>query len=142
MWKLFAALVDRVGKQQQKKILINHLILTQITTHFVYCCWQNLSTESETIILRKMNKSEEVISILVVDDDTTCLSIISAILRRWNYEGIHNIVLGYPFLNLRFPLTFVDQDFACTFSCLFSRDNYPSFYSFFLSLYYHNKKIQ
>ncbi|CAA3024370.1 two-component response regulator-like APRR6 isoform X1 [Olea europaea subsp. europaea] len=35
-----------------------------------------------------MNKSEEVISILVVDDDTTCLSIISAILRRWNYEVV------------------------------------------------------
>ncbi|KAL2550330.1 Two-component response regulator ARR12 [Forsythia ovata] len=45
--------------------------------------------EGETIILRNdSNKSEDVISILVVDDDTTCLSVISAILKKWNYAVV------------------------------------------------------
>lgn len=32
-------------------------------------------------------KSMDAISILVVDDDITCLAIVAAILKKFNYEG-------------------------------------------------------
>lgn len=46
-----------------------------------------MSNSSE--VTKTTRKSVDTISILVVDDDTTCLSIVAAILKKFKYEGIY-----------------------------------------------------
>lgn len=46
-----------------------------------------MSNSSE--VRKTTRKSVDTISILVVDDDTTCLSIVAAILKKFKYEGIY-----------------------------------------------------
>lgn len=57
-------------------------------------------------------------NILVVDDDSTSLSIVSAILKFWDYDGIfdQNLILLYHHISCLL-IIYIHADFTKHFAC-------------------------
>lgn len=80
--------------------------------------------EGERITLcnsSEWKKSVDTISILVVDDDTTCLSIVAAILKKFKYEGIgymHETCIFFSYSFLTNSCSIIFFFFSCSRSCM------------------------